>query len=60
MNEAAKMQIKPVRTKRDYEAALRTIETLMTARRNTPEGDRLDVLIDDAIRNLPALKRKSL
>ncbi len=39
------MQIKPVRTKRDYEAALRTIETLMTARRNTPEGDRLDVLV---------------
>ncbi len=38
------MDIKPVRTKRDYEAALREIETLMTARRGTPEGDRLDVL----------------
>jgi len=38
------MDIKPIRTKRDYEAALRTIEQLMTARRNTPEGDRLDVL----------------
>ena len=39
------MQIKPIRTTRDYEAALRTIETLMTAKRNTPEGDRLDVLV---------------
>ena len=38
------MDIKPVRTKRDYDAALREIETLMTARRGTPEGDRLDVL----------------
>jgi HTH-type transcriptional regulator/antitoxin HigA len=38
------MDIKPVRTKRDYEAALREIETLMTARRGTAEGDRLDVL----------------
>jgi len=39
------MQIKPIRTTRDYEAALRTIETLMTAKRNTPAGDRLDVLV---------------
>lgn len=39
------MQIKPIRTKRDYEAALREIETLMRAKRNTPEGDRLDVLV---------------
>ena len=38
------MDIKPVRTKRDHEAALREIETLMTARHGTPEGDRLDVL----------------
>lgn len=39
------MDIKPIRTKRDYEAALREIERLMTARRNTPEGDRLDILV---------------
>ena len=39
------MDIKPIRTKRDYAAALRAIEQLMTARRNTPEGDRLDVLV---------------
>jgi HTH-type transcriptional regulator/antitoxin HigA len=38
------MEIKPVRTKRDYEAALRVIESLMMAKRGTPEGDRLDVL----------------
>jgi HTH-type transcriptional regulator/antitoxin HigA len=39
------MEIKPVRTKRDYEAALRKIEGLMGARRNSPEGDKLDVLV---------------
>jgi HTH-type transcriptional regulator / antitoxin HigA len=39
------MNIKPVRTKRDYDAALRAIEPLMSAKRNTPEGDRLDVLV---------------
>lgn len=38
------MDIKPVKSKRDYEAALRAIEALMTAGRGTPEGDRLDVL----------------
>lgn len=38
------MDIKPIRTRRDYEAALRAIETLMTAKRGTPEGDRLDIL----------------
>ena len=38
------MDIKPIRTKRDYETALRAIEQLMTAKRNTPEGDRLDIL----------------
>jgi HTH-type transcriptional regulator/antitoxin HigA len=41
---SAEMDIKPIRTKRDYEAALREIESLMTARRGSPEGDRLDVL----------------
>jgi HTH-type transcriptional regulator / antitoxin HigA len=39
------MDIKPIRTKRDYEAALRVIEQLMTAKRNTLERDRLDVLV---------------
>ena len=39
------MDIKPIRTKRDYRAALLAIERLMKARRGTPEGDELDVLV---------------
>jgi HTH-type transcriptional regulator/antitoxin HigA len=38
------MDIKPIRTRKDYEAALRTIEGLMDAKRGTPEGDKLDIL----------------
>jgi hypothetical protein len=37
-------QIKPIRTKADHRAALKEIEGLMSARRGTLEGDRLDVL----------------
>jgi HTH-type transcriptional regulator/antitoxin HigA len=39
------MKIAPLRNRRDYRQALKKIETLMQARRNTPEGDRLDVLV---------------
>src|SRR5262249_30573053 len=39
------MDIKPVRTKADYRAALAEIESLMSARPRTAEGDRLDVLL---------------
>jgi HTH-type transcriptional regulator/antitoxin HigA len=39
------MDVKPIKTKRDYEATLRAIVSLMTAKRNTPEGDRLEVLV---------------
>lgn len=39
------MDIKLIRTKTDYGAALKSIESLMSAKRNTPEGDRLDVLV---------------
>ena len=39
------MDIKPVKTKTDYRAALKEIETLMMAKANTPEGERLDVLV---------------
>lgn len=39
------MEITPIRTKRDYLCTLKEIEGLMTAKRNTPEGDRLDVLV---------------
>ena len=36
--------IKPIRTKRDYEAALKEIKRLWGAKAGSPEGDRLDVL----------------
>lgn len=39
------MDIKPIRTKADHRAALKEIEALMSARADTPEGERLDVLV---------------
>jgi HTH-type transcriptional regulator/antitoxin HigA len=39
------MKIKPIKTLADYKAALKALEPLMNARANTPEGDRLDVLV---------------
>ncbi len=39
------MDIKPIKTDADYRAALKEIETLMTAAPDTPEGDKLDVLV---------------
>lgn len=45
MKERKAMEIKPIKTRKDYEAALAAIEQLMGAKRNTPEGDRLDVLV---------------
>jgi len=39
------MEIKPIRTKADHRAALKEIETLMSARPGTPAGERLDVLV---------------
>ena len=38
------MEIKPIRTKADYERALRDIERLWGAKPRTPDGDKLDVL----------------
>ena len=38
------MEIKPIKTKADYQAALLEIENLFNARPDTPEGDRLEVL----------------
>lgn len=38
------MNIKPIKTKRDYEAALKRIAGLMISSKNTPKGDELDVL----------------
>jgi HTH-type transcriptional regulator/antitoxin HigA len=38
------MKIKPVRTKADYERALREIERMWGAKEGTPQGNQLDVL----------------
>ncbi len=38
------MEIKPIRTKADYERTLREIERLWGGKQGTPDGDRLDVL----------------
>lgn len=38
------MEIKPIKTEADYEAALAEIEQLMDAQPDTREGDRLEVL----------------
>jgi HTH-type transcriptional regulator/antitoxin HigA len=39
------MEIAPIKTEQDYRRVLGEIEALMTAERDTPEGDRLDVLV---------------
>jgi len=39
------MEINPIKSRRDYRRALKEVEGLMRARRNTPQGDRLDVLV---------------
>ena len=38
------MDIKPIKTELDYQAALKEIDILMDAYPETPEGDRLDVM----------------
>jgi HTH-type transcriptional regulator/antitoxin HigA len=39
------VDIKPIRTDSDYRATLAEIETLMSAQLDTPEGERLDILV---------------
>ncbi len=39
------MEIRPIRTEEDYEAALAEIESLWGASYGSPEGDRFDVLV---------------
>lgn len=39
------MNIKPIKTDADYRVALKEVESLMTAKSNTPEGEKLDVLV---------------
>jgi len=38
------MNIKPIKTEADYEAALMRVGELMEAQADTPEGDELDIL----------------
>ncbi len=39
------MNIKPIKTEADYASALQAVEKLMNAKKDTPEGDKLDVLV---------------
>ena len=39
------MDIKPIKTDADYRAALKEIENLMMAEADTPEGEKLDVMV---------------
>ncbi len=39
------MDIKPIKTDADYRAALKEIESLMRAGPDTPEGEKLDVIV---------------
>ena len=39
------MEIKPIRSEVDYEAALKEIEKLLESQPGTPESDRMDVLV---------------
>jgi len=39
------MDIKPIRTETDYQAALKEVERLIDSQPGTPEGDRMDVLV---------------
>ncbi len=38
------MDIKPIKTEKDYNAALKEIEAIFDAKPSTPEGDRLEIL----------------
>jgi len=39
------MEIRPIKTKADHRKALKEIERLMDAKPDTPDGDRLEVLV---------------
>jgi len=39
------MEIRPIKSEADYKTVLEEIETLMGAEADSPEGDRLDVLV---------------
>jgi HTH-type transcriptional regulator/antitoxin HigA len=39
------MDLKPIKTEQDYEAALQEIDRLWEAKPDTPEGDKLEILV---------------
>ena len=39
------MDIKPIHTEADYEAALKEVDQLLEAQPGTPDGDRLEILV---------------
>ena len=39
------MEVIPIKPEQDYRRTLKEIESLMTSKLDTPEGDRLDVLV---------------
>jgi HTH-type transcriptional regulator/antitoxin HigA len=39
------LDIPPIKDRRDYQRALKEIEALMNAKRDTADGDRLDLLV---------------
>jgi len=39
------MELRPIRTKREYRAALKEAEALWNSREGTPDADRLEVLV---------------
>lgn len=43
--ENTRMDIRPIRNKTDYRAALKDVERLWEAEPGTPDGDRVDVLV---------------
>lgn len=38
------MNIKPIKTRKDYQSAMKRIEKLFDAKKNTPAGDELEIL----------------
>lgn len=44
-DEIVHMDIKPIRTKKDYRTALKTVERLWNAEPGTPDGSRVEVLV---------------
>jgi len=45
MLRKSEMKIKPIKTKKDYEEALKKVEELFDAKPNTQAGDELDILV---------------